>query len=147
MKCIPPYTPLLYSKTGVCRGIPIFCIFDPKHRLWVLVRITKVALMCTHNLCLSKSKKNMKSFLVKISIFTTKTFPCIAWAYFRNVSHHLPSCGNTWYTFIPVFLPAIKHEVNEKNNRKRRTIQNYTHLDIIWKLYNSLTVDFCFNDK
>ena len=24
---IPPYTPLLYSKTGVCRGIPIFLKF------------------------------------------------------------------------------------------------------------------------
>ena len=31
MKCIPPYTPLLYSKAGVCRGIPIFLIFTPKH--------------------------------------------------------------------------------------------------------------------
>ena len=33
-----PHTPLLYSKTGVIRGIHIFLIFDPKHRLWVLVR-------------------------------------------------------------------------------------------------------------
>ena len=32
-------TKLLYSKTGVCRGIPIFLIFAPKHRLWVLVRV------------------------------------------------------------------------------------------------------------
>ena len=24
--CIPPYTTLLYSKTGVCRGVPIFYI-------------------------------------------------------------------------------------------------------------------------
>ena len=38
VKCIPPHTPLLYSKTGVYRGIPIFLIFAPKHRLWVLVR-------------------------------------------------------------------------------------------------------------
>ena len=38
VKCVPPQTPLLYSKTGVCRGIPIFLIFAPKHRLWVLVR-------------------------------------------------------------------------------------------------------------
>ena len=30
VKCIPPQTPLLYSKTGVCRGIPIFLIFAPK---------------------------------------------------------------------------------------------------------------------
>ena len=35
VKCIPP---LLYSKTGVCGGIPNFLIFAPKHRLWVLVR-------------------------------------------------------------------------------------------------------------
>ena len=38
VKCLPPQTPLLYSKTGVRRGIPIFLIFAPKHRLWVLVR-------------------------------------------------------------------------------------------------------------
>ena len=38
VQCIPPYTPLLYSKTGVCRGISIFLIFAPKHILWVLVR-------------------------------------------------------------------------------------------------------------
>ena len=38
VKCIPPYTPLLYSKTGVYRGIHFFLIFSQKHRLWVLVR-------------------------------------------------------------------------------------------------------------
>ena len=32
------YTKLSESKTGVCKGIPIFLIFDLKHRLWVLVR-------------------------------------------------------------------------------------------------------------
>ena len=42
VKCIPPQTPLLYRKTGVCRGIPIFLIFAPKHRLWVLVRTASV---------------------------------------------------------------------------------------------------------
>ena len=31
MKCVPPQTPLLYSKTGICRGISIFLIFAPKH--------------------------------------------------------------------------------------------------------------------
>ena len=34
----PPYTPLLYSKTGVYRGIHYFLIFALKHILWVLVR-------------------------------------------------------------------------------------------------------------
>ena len=38
-KTAPPQTPLsFYSKPGVRRGIPIFLIFAPKHRLWVLVR-------------------------------------------------------------------------------------------------------------
>ena len=36
----PPYTPLLYGKTGVCRGIPIFLIFD-----------LMAVLTSTHNLC------------------------------------------------------------------------------------------------
>ena len=35
---IPPYSPLLYSKTGVNRGIHYFLIFALKHILWVLVR-------------------------------------------------------------------------------------------------------------
>ena len=26
-----PNTPLLYSETGVCTGIPIFLMFAPKH--------------------------------------------------------------------------------------------------------------------
>ena len=52
MKSIPPHTPLLYSKTGVYRGIPIFLIFAPKHRLWVLVRTASEAVLTsTHNLC------------------------------------------------------------------------------------------------
>ena len=38
VKYLPPYTPLLYRKTGVCRGIPIFLIFAHKHMLWVPVR-------------------------------------------------------------------------------------------------------------
>ena len=40
IKSIPSHTPLLYSKTGVYMSIPIFLIFDPKHRLWALVRTT-----------------------------------------------------------------------------------------------------------
>ena len=40
VKCIPPYTTLLYRKTGVCSGKHIFLIFASKHRLWVCVRTT-----------------------------------------------------------------------------------------------------------
>ena len=38
VKSIPPHTPLLHCTTGGYRGISIFLICDPKHRLWVLVR-------------------------------------------------------------------------------------------------------------
>ena len=72
---MPPYTPLLYSKTGVWRDIPIFLIFAPKHRLWVLIR-TEV-LMCTHNLCFEKNKKNIKKILLNILIFYNFKNLCI----------------------------------------------------------------------
>ena len=45
VKCILPQTPLLYSKTGVYRGLPNFLIFDPKHRLWVLVRTATILVL------------------------------------------------------------------------------------------------------
>ena len=35
---IYPLKPYFYIEKGVCRGIHIFLIFAPKHRLWVLVR-------------------------------------------------------------------------------------------------------------
>ena len=63
VKCVPPQTPLLYSKTGVCRVIPIFLIFTPKHTLWVLVRTASAIYV------MSKNKKNSKKFLVKIIYF------------------------------------------------------------------------------
>ena len=69
VKCIPLQTLRLYSKTGVCGGIPIFLIFAPKHRLWALVR--SASRVPTINV-LSKNKKNIKFFPVKIIIFTTK---------------------------------------------------------------------------
>ena len=34
VKCIPPKAPLLYRKTGVCRGIPNFLVYDSKHASW-----------------------------------------------------------------------------------------------------------------
>ena len=52
VKCIPPHTPLLYSKIGVCRGIPIFLIFAPKQIVGTRKnRLGEAVLMCTHNLC------------------------------------------------------------------------------------------------
>ena len=38
----PLYTPFLYSKTGVYRGIHFFLFFVLKHRSWVLVKTASV---------------------------------------------------------------------------------------------------------
>ena len=79
MKCILPQTPLLYSKTGVCMGIPIFHIFDPKHSLWVLVRTTSMYV-------LSEKIKIIENFQMKFSILTSeKNCMYTTWANFRNV--------------------------------------------------------------
>ena len=56
----------MYSENGVCCGIPIFLTFDPKHRLWVIVR-SEAVLTCTHNLCFEQK-------LVKISFFSSENF-------------------------------------------------------------------------
>ena len=56
-----PYTPLLYSKTGVYRGIYVFLIFALKHRSWVLVRTT---IPTIYVLC--KNKENIP----ESSVFT-----------------------------------------------------------------------------
>ena len=62
VKCVPPQTPLLYSKTGVGSGIPIFLIFAPKHRLWVLVRTASARRFyrVPTIYVLSKNKKNIE---------------------------------------------------------------------------------------
>ena len=73
MKSIPPHTPLLYRKTGECRGIPIFLSFAPKHRLWVLVRTSSVRRSNVYPQS-SKNKKNIKAFLMKFSIFKADNF-------------------------------------------------------------------------
>ena len=62
VKSIPLYTPLLYSKNGICRGIPIFLIFEPKHM------------------------ENIQCFSAEnFQILQQKNSLDIAWASFRNV--------------------------------------------------------------
>ena len=54
---IPPYTPFLYSKTGVCRGIPIFLIFAPNIDCGYLLELPR---RVPTIYVLSKNKKNIK---------------------------------------------------------------------------------------
>ena len=64
----------MYSKTGVCRGIPIFLTFALKHRLWALVTLEPPR-RCGSNVflqsTLSKNKKNKKKNLLFFFSFTT----------------------------------------------------------------------------
>ena len=61
-----PLTPHLYIVKLGFTGIHFFLIFAPKHRLWVL----------TINV-LSKNKKNIKNFHLKINISTAMKYCCI----------------------------------------------------------------------
>ena len=74
---IPPYTPLLYSKTGVYRGMHYFLIFALKHRLWVLVR--------THNICFEQKYENCQNISSEnCHFYSRKKSLYVAWACFRN---------------------------------------------------------------
>ena len=110
LNCIPPYTPLLYSKTGVCRGIPIFVIFDPKHGLW-LEQLRRGSSKVYPQSVLNKNKKNIKLFLMKFSLFFSekkkkkkkkkkKNLTISVWAGFRNV---LILC-----TILPLYQLHVK---------------------------------------
>ena len=73
-----PYTPLVYSKTGVYRGIHYFLIFALKHRLCVLIRTASEAVLtCIHNLCFEQNKKNITIFHLKIIIFSAMKYRSI----------------------------------------------------------------------
>ena len=86
---IPPYTPLLYSKTGVYRGIHYFLIFALKHILWVLVRTAsnEAVLTCTHNICFEQKNENStKKSTENWHFYSREKTLYIAWVCFRNVA-------------------------------------------------------------
>ena len=71
---VEPLTPQhLHSKTGVYRGIHYFLIFALNIDFWYSL----AGLTCTHNLCFSKNKKNVKIFRLKIVIFNSFKNRCI----------------------------------------------------------------------
>ena len=81
------HIPLLYSITGVYRGITIFLLFAPKHTLWVLVRTasTRRFQRVPTIYVLSKNKKNINVFLLKsFNIYNSGKNVYITWACFRN---------------------------------------------------------------
>ena len=66
VKCIPPPTPHLYGKTGVCWVIPVFfclfvCLFV--FLIFFLLQILgESVLTSTHNVCFVQKVKNIKHF-------------------------------------------------------------------------------------
>ena len=79
-KClIPPYTILLYSKTGVYRDIHNFLIYALKHIL---------VLTCTHNICFEQNYENSQNNSTEKTenrlFFSREKSLFIAWACFRN---------------------------------------------------------------
>ena len=64
MTCIPPQIPLLYRKNGICRGIPNFHIFDPKHCGYSLECLGEAVLTCMYVL-----RENIKKSKLSNEIF------------------------------------------------------------------------------
>ena len=96
-------TPLIYSRTGVYRGIYSFSYFCSKHRLWVLVRtassrrFSRVPTIYV----LSRNMKNIRIFYLKIFIFFSgKIFSIFEKACFRNGIYSLPYLSLSLYKTI-----------------------------------------------
>ena len=101
-----PLKPHFYieKKNGVCRVLPIFLISAPKHRLWVLVRTTSAPRVPTIYV-LSKNKKNIIQFLLKILIFYKFKNLCILHGHvFVMSSCYLRSFDVHFFIFF-CFLP------------------------------------------
>ena len=79
VKCIPPYTPLLYCKTGVCRGIPIFLIFAPKHRLWVLAIIDILEFLLLNQFSLGAAVPMAKRLGMQCLNHSITLLLCLVW--------------------------------------------------------------------
>ena len=86
------YTTLNHTFIWQNWGIPIFLIFAPKHRLWVLVRtaLPSGSNVYPQSMFWSKKKKEKyQNFSDDIFIFyIRKKSLYIAWASFRNVCYH-----------------------------------------------------------
>ena len=96
-----PITPHSYIVRLRCTGVYIFLIFALKHRLWVLVRTASVRRFqhIPSIYVLSKSKKNIIIFHLKINIYTAVKYCCIFGRVFIMLkTFHLRSCFKSVFT-------------------------------------------------
>ena len=158
VKCVPLQTPHLYSKTGVCKGIPIFLIFAPKHRLWVL---GEAVLSCTHNLCFEqKQEKIYKKSTLNFQILQFQKNLYITWACFRNgretTIHFRMSCPGLEPKTEEVTSECIKHYAIKapkspnnldirafKKKKKKKKIKKFHAVHIISSDDTWSNVTFC----
>ena len=129
---IPPYTPLLYIKTGVYRGVHYFLIFALKHILWVLV---EAVLTCTHKVyVLSKKMKIVNKFQLKIVIFTAVKNRCILHG---RVFVVLIFSQSIKYCLIAILIStrvqAVKRLNTEKANKPSIVIVIYHFAWLQWR--------------
>ena len=104
-----PLTPHFYIvKLGFTGwGIHFFLFFALKHRSWVHVRtasvLTEAVLTCTHDLCLSKNKKNIAIFHLKIIIFTAVKNCCILHGHVFVMDRLSRAQAHSvhWYMYFP----------------------------------------------
>ena len=73
---ISPYSPLLYSKTEVCRGIPIFLIFAPNIHCGYSLEPPPGGGFNVYPQCMfgAKIRKNIKNFLLKFFTFYNSVY-------------------------------------------------------------------------
>ena len=107
------YPTFIYSKTGVCRWIPIFLVFDPKQRLWVLVRTASAFWSFEAKIrkyVFPFSKVGFKGIGIH---FTEYVFLMLAWFQYKNIlSDHLiffDLANDLFYSRCDLFLKIEKH--------------------------------------
>ena len=104
------------EKNGVCRGIPIFVSFVPKHRLWLLQNID-----CGYSKVYPQSKfsakirKISKFFYWQFSFFKTLK---ISWATFRNTQNLSLSLQDLQCTLLIALIGAFCYTIDAGRIRR-----------------------------
>ena len=107
VECIPSYTPLLYSDTGVCRDILIFLIFALKHKLWVLVRTASASHLIVAVTGKSICRVTAFFIILIISLIMLLMEHCFSFKVNPRVAGGLLVCNVSCSMFLDAFLPIL----------------------------------------
>ena len=95
MKSIPPHTPLLFIKTGVCRGIPIFLILLQNKDCGYSLEPPQRGGSNKYPQSMFKQKYK-KNLAENFQFLKLKKSLCNAWASFRNMKI------SGWFLYVAV---------------------------------------------